>query len=77
MAEHQVELGGGVAHGLQDAAVAVVALVARGDGQGELVVEFDGLGDGVPRLGLETGQSLAPAMVAPALCGERAGYWKR
>jgi hypothetical protein len=28
-------------------------------------------------LGLDTGQSLAPAMVAPALCSERAGYWKR
>ncbi|MNU08205.1 hypothetical protein D3C72_2541410 [compost metagenome] len=25
-------------------------------------------------LGLDTGQSLAPAMVAPAWCSERAGY---
>jgi len=44
VAEHQVELGGGVAQGLRDAAVAVVAVEARGDGQGELLVEFDGLG---------------------------------
>lgn len=44
MAEHDVELGGGVAEGLRDAAGAVVAEHGWSDGQRELLVQFDGAG---------------------------------
>ncbi|MNG37706.1 hypothetical protein D3C84_1251340 [compost metagenome] len=43
MGQHQVQLRGGVAQGLRNAAGAVVAEHLRGDRQGELLAQFDGL----------------------------------